>query len=143
MVNNYYIKNREEILAKRKSWYQANKELAKLYRLENKEYYKQKYNEWRLENPERMRELVRESARRQHKAYRDFLFDLLGRECKNCGLNDIRILHFDHINNDGYEDRKRLKGVNQFLRYYNRHPEEAKQKLQILCANCNWMKRSN
>jgi len=22
-----------------------------------------------------------------------------------------------------------------------RHPDEAKEKLQILCANCNWIKR--
>jgi len=60
-----------------------------------------------------------------------------GVRCVRCGFTDIRALNFDHINNDGNKERLVAKA---FLRYYIDHPIEAKQKLQVLCANCNWVK---
>ena len=52
----YYLKNREKILAKVKKWYQENKErkLAydKEYYKKNKEYVDEKKREYRKDNPE-------------------------------------------------------------------------------------------
>jgi len=59
-----------------------------------------------------------------------------------CGITDIRCLQLDHINGDGAADRRRLKSTG-LVSYYYRHLDEAKEKLQVLCANCNWVKRHN
>ena len=53
---------------------------------------------------------------------------------------DPRCLHIDHRNGDGYLDKKRFNSYTIMVRYYSKHPEEAKLKLQMLCANCHVLK---
>jgi hypothetical protein len=64
---------------------------------------------------------------------------LYGSKCTICGFSDTRALQFDHVNDDGYADRKTRKSLSI-------HPREihndATGKFQLLCANCNWIKRS-
>lgn len=61
---------------------------------------------------------------------------LLGGKCNHCGINDMRVLDFDHVNDDGSEDRKKHgKSLNPKRVFEN--PEM----FQILCANCNRIKR--
>jgi len=64
-------------------------------------------------------------------------------KCVKCGFNDIRALQLDHKNGHGYNDRKifKLSGTSLY-RFYLSNPELAKQTLQVLCANCNWIKKS-
>jgi len=62
-------------------------------------------------------------------------------ECFHCFTDDFRILTFDHINNDGAEERKQLKG-NRVARQINKMTkEEARSRYQILCHNCNYLRR--
>lgn len=56
-----------------------------------------------------------------------------------CSVSDYRCLQLDHINGDGAKDRERLGGP--IVRYYFNHLDEAKANLQLLCSNCNWVKR--
>ncbi|MDD4984322.1 MAG: hypothetical protein PHQ43_00835 [Dehalococcoidales bacterium] len=51
-------------------------------------------------------------------------------------------MQLDHINGDGAADRRRMKSTG-LVSYYYHHLDEAKEKLQVLCANCNWVKRHN
>lgn len=76
------------------------------------------------------------------------IFEILGNRCSNplCrvpgGMDDRRCLQVDHINGGGNKERERRFGNRiMMLKYYVENPEEAKAKLQILCANCNWIKR--
>jgi hypothetical protein len=70
---------------------------------------------------------------------RHALLVALGGKCVCCGYNkDLRGLVLDHINGDGYEDRKRIGG--KISRYYVANMIEAKEKLQVLCATCNQIK---
>ena len=70
------------------------------------------------------------------------IVNLLGGECVRCGQRDLRCLQLDHINGGGNKDSKnRYRGTQQLYRYYLKHPLEAFKKYQILCANCNWIKR--
>ena len=85
-----------------------------------------------------------EKRRHQRQELRNKLFEILGStECVRCGFGEPRIgLQFDHRWGGGKieTDLKRRKDV-EFLRYYINRPEEAKRELQVLCANCNAIKR--
>jgi hypothetical protein len=71
---------------------------------------------------------------------RQKLVEMLGGVCARCGFADKRALQIDHINGDGANDRKLLRGG--IFAYYLDVPEHAREKLQVLCANCNWIKRA-
>ena len=57
-----------------------------------------------------------------------------------CPVDDERCLQLDHIDGHGADDRRRL-GLRNVVDYYSQHIDEAREKLQLLCANCNWVKR--
>jgi hypothetical protein len=70
---------------------------------------------------------------------RQELLVALGGACAQCGYSaDLRGLVLDHKRGDGYEDRKRFGA--KIFRYYIKHLEEAKDRLQVLCATCNQIK---
>lgn len=62
-------------------------------------------------------------------------------KCNVCEINDIQVLTFDHIHNNGKDDREYFANSDKMVLYYVQHPEEAKKELQVLCRNCNWIKR--
>ncbi len=71
------------------------------------------------------------------------LFHILGQHsCVNCGYYNKMALLFDHIKNGGSKERKELglRGSTSFYYYVNR-PDYARERLQVLCYNCNEIKR--
>lgn len=95
---------------------------------------------WKQENPEYYKKYMKQHRRDNRIA----LISLLGHTCVYCGYDkDIRGLQVDHINGGGTkEEQETFNGdTHAMYRYYLKHPEEAKQKLQTLCANCNQIKR--
>lgn len=84
-----------------------------------------------------------QNKKRREKIYfiKKELFDLLGNKCIHCGFNDIRALQIDHINGGGV---KELRSTGNRCVYYNRvlkSVQDGDNKYQLLCANCNWIKR--
>lgn len=67
--------------------------------------------------------------------------DILGGKCARCGFSDIRALQIDHINGDGAEKRKQGENSYTQRKFIVEHPKDAKTEYQVLCANCNWIKR--
>lgn len=65
------------------------------------------------------------------------VFELLGNVCKRCAFTDQRALQVDHVNGNGASERKLLKGAYSRLKRVMEYPED----YQLLCANCNWIKR--
>mgnify|MGYP001561252533 CR=1 FL=1 len=61
----------------------------------------------------------------------------LGGKCKHCGFSDIRALQIDHKNGRGGKERRNHTN----LVGYRRFVLENIEKYQLLCANCNWIKR--
>ena len=61
--------------------------------------------------------------------------DLLGGRCVTCENDDWRVLQFDHINDDGSEDRER-SGSSLVLSVVNGQRDD----IQLLCANCHQIK---
>lgn len=82
-----------------------------------------------------------ENMKTYHKRKKMRLFKILGGAiCVRCGFTDDRALQFDHKKGMGQIDRK-MNGITTRYKYYIDHPDEAKEDLQVLCANCNWIKR--
>lgn len=77
-----------------------------------------------------------EYQRRKHKELRSAVFDLLGRACRHCGFADERALQIDHIAGNGHEEIQR-----GHLVMYRKILKNSVG-YQVLCANCNWIKRS-
>jgi len=66
----------------------------------------------------------------------------LGNKCSKCGFSDPRALCFDHVNGGGRKERAaRLAGNNGGDKYYKNIINNGSGKFQILCANCNQIKR--
>jgi hypothetical protein len=68
---------------------------------------------------------------------RDFIFDHLGRVCKNC--KRTKKLEFDVIIPVGNDDHHRKMSWDQRMRFYTRHFE--RNNLQVLCEGCNRSKK--
>lgn len=65
-------------------------------------------------------------------------FKYYGNKCAHCLEENIEFLTIDHINNDGAEHRKIIgTQIFPFLKH-NNYPKD----FQILCFNCNYMKRN-
>ena len=59
-------------------------------------------------------------------------------KCKRCGFNDIRALQIDHVDGGGGTDRKTRQSTCLHLDIVRGRNSS---NVQILCANCNWIKR--
>lgn len=92
---------------------------------------------YRLNN----REKIRESQREYHKKNRGELFRLLGEKCCRCGFSDKRALQIDHINGGGIKERRTVN-TKDFHRMVLKSIKNKENKYQLLCANCNWIKRT-
>lgn len=100
------------------------------------EYHRQYNKEHRAEQS-RGRQLRRRSA---HQKYREAALARLGNKCVRCGFDDVRALQIDHVNGNGPSDRKRFSGTYTFYKYVA-ESENPFTEYQLLCANCNWIKR--
>ena len=66
--------------------------------------------------------------------------DLLGGKCKRCGFDDMRALQIDHIKGGGYKEIKNIHSRER-IRLVKESIKNNENKYQLLCANCNWIKR--
>ena len=65
------------------------------------------------------------------------LLAFLGGKCVRCGFKDTRALQIDHVNCDGAVHRLRKISNSSF----ERDVRANRRAFQVLCANCNWIKR--
>ena len=77
-------------------------------------------------------------------AIRQEIIKFLGGKCLVCSFNDVRALQIDHKMGGGTTEMKQMKSEYLFKIYRKMitSPEEFCGKYQLLCANCNWVKRS-
>lgn len=87
-----------------------------------------------IQLPSRSKEYQRELR----KARRKEILDLLGGECIQCTFSDPRALQIDHVNGGGHRERL----------YFGQNPvklfksvKENPDNYQLLCANCNQIKK--
>jgi hypothetical protein len=142
----YYLKNRERIIAKSTEYQKKNRAARTAYQAQ-----------WKLEHPDRVSE-YRETEYLAFKAdqkkvlahnkntlnnyyrTRHAIFDVLGHACTKCGYSDIRALQIDHIHGGGNKQRALDNSLGYFRAILD--DPQIKEKYQTLCANCNWIKRA-
>ena len=83
---------------------------------------------------------MREHRVKQRKLLRIKINSLLGNRCIRCGFSDPRALQIDHVNNDGYLERKKIRDDIERLKYILQKIESGSKDYQLLCANCNQIK---
>lgn len=106
-----YAKNRESTLKAHKIWATRNKLKLRAYQ-----------HQWHLDT---------------YNALKIQVFTKYGGKCMRCGIDDIRVLCVDHVNGGGYRELSKKRGSG----YYRIVLADTTGKYQILCHNCNWIKR--
>ena len=111
-----------------KKWYEKNKVKAR-------EQKREVMRRLRSENPEKYK-IQSRSAKVREKLK---LYQMYGNVCAICGFHDMRALSLDHKKNNGNEERGRLgaRGV-----YRRAKSEYMPDEYQILCMNCQFIKRA-
>jgi hypothetical protein len=134
----YQENNKEKIKKQQKDSAQRNKKNIKIY----KEQYYELNKEWILKEQKEKRE--NEYEKRLNEKVN--LINLFGGECVWCKKTNPDILVFDHIHDDGAEDRKKNK-IRSTIAIVKRELrrgssiETLKETYQLLCANCNALKQ--
>ena len=103
---------------------------------------------WRDNNLRFARDLECASTLKRRKALKEAVFIKLGNKCANpacrwlnedgsMGCKDRRALQIDHVQGGGLKELKKLYE----FKYLKTVLADATGKYQLLCANCNWIKR--
>ena len=77
----------------------------------------------------------------RHVSLKEKAFSLLGNKCLKCGFEDIRALQIDHIGGGGRTERLSIGSTAGVYRKIVSLGGQAYLQYQVLCANCNWIKR--
>ncbi len=72
---------------------------------------------------------------------RKSVLDALGGKCMRCDFDDYRALQIDHVNGGGSKERKSRGYRKNFHKHVLESFLKKENKYQLLCANCNWIKR--
>lgn len=128
------LKNPDKVKKYNKDKYDRDK-ICNPERLKRKQL---KVKEWMIKNRETHREYQKKWSQNKLGEIKNKIFDKLGNSCKKCGYSDKRALCIDHKNGGGYKEIRSLTVFN----YYKKVLEDTSDSYQILCHNCNWIKRS-
>ena len=138
MIIPIYAKNKERILPITKIYYRKNKEKIKKLRCA---YYKNNKVSILIRNKDWVKKNREKDSLRRNGAYfalRMKVIKIMGGKCNKCGIADFRCLQIDHINGGGrkeYNKSNPYKYLRLIVNKFN------KEKYQLLCANCNWIKK--
>lgn len=132
----YRAAHLEECRAAEKRWREKNPNYQREWVAKNKERVRARYREWHARNYERNR--VRERAWQKANAAKLRLACIAAFDgcCAHCGFTDERALEFDHIKGGGRKERGGTDRWKEILCDL----AAAKQKFQLLCANCHRIK---
>lgn len=139
--------NEKEKYSKYKKYYQnyrkvnrkQQNEYARKKRAENPALWNKRSNISKHKNWTEYLIKNRKSGRDSRFKLRQKAVNSIGGCCAKCGFSDIRALQIDHINGDGFVERRNRK-QNQWIFYKNIIKFGSQGKYQVLCANCNWIK---
>lgn len=77
--------------------------------------------------------------KKKRQEYRAKVIEGYGSKCCVCGVDDIRVLALDHVNDNGAQERREWRGKMDFF-YEKIIKSGFPPEYQLLCANCNAIK---
>lgn len=107
-------------------------------RRQDREYYRKLSLEQRVIR----RKLSNLNKLKHRHTIRSQILALLGNQCVKCGFSDSRALQIDHINGGGVKEIRKFKNQDEYYRFMLKRLKSGSKAYQCLCANCNWIKRS-
>ena len=105
------------------------------------DFYKNSGKKDGIHNECKLCDKVRDYKRRRGFTLHKQCLVHLGGVCKRCGFDDWRALQIDHVNGGGKKELQSKKYYNWRL-YYRNVLSDTTGKYQVLCANCNWIKKN-
>lgn len=107
---------------------------------------------WARNNYQRKAELLKERSRENRRVAKQAVYDKLGNKCSNpdcrwlnedgsTGCMDVRCLQIDHVNDDAVPSGD--GALKSSCLFYVRVINDTEGRYQLLCSNCNWIKRCN
>lgn len=142
----YYQRNKEQYGRRSKKYYEAHKDRICAYGRERHARLKSdpEYAERLKKNSRSSYLRCRDKSLKWHKEHwlkmRLELIQGLGGKCIKCDYSDYRALQVDHVFGGGVKELKANKNFKSPRRYLQ-HILENRERYQLLCANCNWIKR--
>ena len=85
------------------------------------------------------KECFGEHRKNTYAIFKQAAYDVLGNKCTTCGFDDIRALQIDHIHGGG--NRRKRENIEHLEQIYQKIIETKTSEFQLLCANCNYIKR--
>jgi hypothetical protein len=120
---------------------EAMREMNRRYQHENREVLAERRRVAREQQTEEQRARKRERERVYAASLRirlrQQIIERFSGKCARCGFADWRALQVDHVNGGGSDHRKRQS----WKIYYQAILEDTDGLYQLLCANCNQIKR--
>jgi endonuclease V-like protein UPF0215 family len=144
-MKQWYLDHKEKVLRASKEYERTHKKQTRARR----EVYRQRpeiaehlraYNLKRYHDSLEYRKRCLQLAKERRAAKRREIIALFGGSCKKCGFSDTRALQVDHITGGGrkeFRNNPKLAKAGAYLA----HIRKNQKAYQLLCANCNWIKR--
>lgn len=129
----YYYRHKEKLLKQNKINHQEKYKNNPEYKRKLLENSRKRY--W--ENREWHINYGREYVKKNRREMLEFVGGSKGVQCNKCGFKDERAIQIDHVNGGGSKEIKSLKNNRRYLALIKSRPDN----YQLLCANCNWIKR--
>lgn len=130
----YYVKNRERILARNKAKYKENRgtpEKLEAHRKRGTEATRR----WRERHPEKVKQVRKKQYdSRKHRAFK--MVSTTGSiECRACGCDEISFLEINHVKGGGCKEHRESGRVATMERILK--GDRKTDDLEILCRVCN------
>jgi len=131
---------------------ESRKASQRRWREKNKEHLREYNKKYKAEHREQNRKHNRKAYKKHGHKYRlqmklrrrkikDGILSLLGNKCIKCGFDDRRVLQIDHKDGGGLKHMRTFSCELQYYIAVLNELKEGSQDYQLLCANCNWIKR--
>lgn len=135
------IKNKDNTSVKHRICKTCNNKRASQYYLKNSQKLKERTQLWKKKNKKKVIEMSKQYRMElKLEALRSYSKNRIIK-CVCCGEKEIDFLCLDHINNDGFKERKNRSIGASFSKWLKVKNYPKNLNLQVLCFNCNFSKR--
>lgn len=118
-----------------------NAEYRSAWRIKNLDSVKASARKWTINNRDKFNAIRRKWVKNNRIRKRAAVIERFGGTCVRCRFSDARALQIDHINGGGGRELNTMRNTTYYDHLLKINDVDLFAKYQLLCANCNWIKR--